>query len=75
VLGFLAFGKDWWGSLLVIVSFVLLTLLLAPEAYTAFGLAFFLLLLAVLVAMLVDRFNPRDKTAYRRTVLTHHPVD
>jgi len=75
VLGFLAFGKDWWGSLLVIVSFVLLTLLLAPEAYTAFGLVFFLLLLAVLVAMLVDRFNPRDNPAYRRTVLSHHPVD
>ena len=44
--GFLAFGRAWWGTLLVIGSIVLLTLLLAPDAYVAIGLAFALLLLA-----------------------------
>lgn len=75
VLGSLVFGKDWWGSLLVIASLVLLTLLLAPEAYTAFGLAYFLLLLAVLVAAFVDRSSVRDKTTHRKSMLSHHPVD
>jgi hypothetical protein len=46
VLGFMLFGRSWWGSYLVIGSVVLLTLLLAPEAYTAIGLAFALLILA-----------------------------
>ena len=55
VLGFLIFGKSWWGPLLVIASVVLLTLLLAPEAYVAIGLAFVLLLLAILVAMVAAR--------------------
>lgn len=48
VLGFLVFGRSWWGSYLIIGSVVLLTLLLAPEAYVAIGLAFGLLLLAAL---------------------------
>ena len=52
VLGFLNFGRGWWGSLLIIASIVLLTLLLAPEAYTVMGLAFILLLLAGLVGMI-----------------------
>jgi len=55
VLGFLAFGRDWWGSLLVIGSLVLLALLLAPEAYTAIGLAFTLLLLVTLGAIVAMR--------------------
>ena len=45
-LGFLAFGRSWWGFSLVIGAVVLLTLLLAPDAYIALGLAFALLLLA-----------------------------
>jgi hypothetical protein len=57
VLGLLIFGKNWWGSLLIILSIVLLNLLLAPEAYTAIGLGFFLLLLAGLVAMVATRSN------------------
>ena len=48
LLGFLIFGRNWWGSIFVIASVVLLTLLLAPEAYIAFGFAFLLVLLAVL---------------------------
>lgn len=49
VLGFQAFGRSWWGSYLIIGPVVLLTLLLAPQAYVAIGLAFALLLLAALV--------------------------
>lgn len=48
VLGFLVFGRSWWGSYLIIGSVVLLTLLLAPEAHVAIGLVFALLLLAAL---------------------------
>jgi len=57
VLGFLVFGRNWWGSLLIIGSLVLLILLLTPEAYTAIGLAFTLLLLVALSAMVATRSN------------------
>ena len=57
VLGFLVFGRSWWGPLLVIGSIVMLTLLLAPEAYVAIGLAFALLLLAALAGTIVAHFN------------------
>lgn len=55
VLGFLIFGRDWWGTLLVIGSIVLLTLLLAPDAYIAIGLAFTLLLMAAVGTMIAAR--------------------
>jgi hypothetical protein len=55
VLGFLIFGRSWWGSFLAIGSVVMLTLLLAPEAYTAIGLAFALLLLVILYATVAGR--------------------
>ncbi len=55
VLGFLIFGRSWWGSFLIIGSVVLLTLLLAPNAYIAIGVAFSLLLLAALGAMVAAR--------------------
>jgi len=65
VLGFLAFGRNWWGSLLIIVSIVLLTLLLATEAYTAIGLTFALLLLAALGAMVAVHSNFPGSTKRR----------
>jgi len=65
LLGFLIFGRSWWGSFIVIGSIVLLTLLLAPEAYTAIGLAFALLLLATLVATVADRSRTVDGAARR----------
>jgi len=40
ILGFLVFCRNWWGSFLIIGSIVMLTLLLAPEAYTATGLIY-----------------------------------
>jgi len=63
VLGFLSFGRSWWGPLLVLGSLVMLTLLLAPEAYTAFGLAFAILLLATLVVAVADRSRAEDGAA------------
>ena len=57
VLGFLIFGKSWWGSFLILGSVVLLTLLLAPEAYIAIGLAFALLLLATLGAAIAGHLS------------------
>lgn len=60
VVGFLIFGRDWWGSLLVIGSIVLLTLLLAPEVYVAIGLAFVLILVAALGTMVTARSRTVD---------------
>jgi hypothetical protein len=63
LLGFLAFGRKWFNSLLLIGPVVLLTLLLAPEAYTAIGLAFALLLLAALGVLLFNRSRVVASTA------------
>jgi hypothetical protein len=49
LLGFLFFGRSWWGAFLVIGSVVLLALLLAPDASIAIGFAFALLLVALAV--------------------------
>jgi hypothetical protein len=65
VLGFLIFGRSWWGSFLVIGSVVMLTLLLAPDAYIAIGLAFALLLLAALGAMIAARSRTLGGSAQR----------
>jgi hypothetical protein len=40
VLGGLAFGRRWWPSFLLLAATVLLVLLLAPDAHSAFGLLF-----------------------------------
>jgi hypothetical protein len=55
VLGFLIFGRSWWGPFLIIGSVVMLTLLLAPEAYTALGLTFAVIILAVIGAAIANR--------------------
>jgi hypothetical protein len=39
IAGALAFGRSWWPPYLLLASAVALTLLLAPDAYVAFGLA------------------------------------
>jgi len=64
-LGFLIFGRSWWGSLLVIGSAVMLALLLAPDAYIAIGPTFALLLLAALSAMIAARFSTLGGAAQR----------
>ena len=43
VAGALAFGRRWWPPYLLLASGVALVLLLAPDAYAAFGLLFLLL--------------------------------
>ncbi len=63
LLGFLTFGRRWWGLFLVIASVVLLTLLLAPDAFLAIGLMFDLLLLASAGAMIAMRPNTLSGTA------------
>ena len=55
VLGFLIYGRHWWGPLLVIGSVVMLTLLLAPDAYIVIGLAFTVILLAALGLIISSR--------------------
>jgi hypothetical protein len=65
LLGFLIFGRSWWGSFLVIGSVVMLTLLIAPDAYIAIGFAFALLLLAVLGASVAARSSSLGGTAGR----------
>jgi hypothetical protein len=60
ILGFLILGRGWWGSFLIIASVVMLTLLLAPDAYVAIGFAFSLLLLAALGAMIAARSSTRS---------------
>jgi hypothetical protein len=40
VSGALVFGRRWWPAYLLIASAVLLGLILAPDAWTAFGLLF-----------------------------------
>jgi hypothetical protein len=65
VLGFLSFGRRWWGLYLVIASVVLLTLLLAPDAYVAFGLAFVLILAAALAATVAAHLSTTSSTELR----------
>jgi hypothetical protein len=44
VTGALAYGRRWWPAYTLLAAVVLLTLLLAPDAYAAFGLIFALLI-------------------------------
>jgi hypothetical protein len=67
--GFLAFGRRWWPAYLLIASLVLLVLLLAPDAYTAFGLGFEVLAIggACAVALRIGRRpSSRSTTRYER---------
>jgi hypothetical protein len=68
ILGFLVFGRNWWGSFLIIGSIVMLILLLAPEAYTAIGLTFAVLLFAALSAMVSGRSRTVDGVEGRLAV-------
>jgi hypothetical protein len=70
VLGFLIYGRSWWVPLLVVGSLVMLTLLLAPEAYIALGLEFAVLLLAALGAAVAMRSTAANDAARRLTTPT-----
>lgn len=62
LLGFLHFGRHWAGAQLMIAAAVLLTLLLAPDAYIAFGLGFVMLLLATVATVVPLRSGPIQGT-------------
>jgi hypothetical protein len=57
--GALAFGRRWWPAFVLLAAAVLLVLLLAPDAYAAFGLVFALVLALALVDA-VRRWGVRD---------------
>jgi hypothetical protein len=51
LIGFLAFGRRWWPTFLLIAAGVLLVLLLSPDAFAAFGLLFAAALTLLFVAL------------------------
>lgn len=57
ILGFLFFGKRWCGPFSLLGAAVMLTLLLAPDAYVAFGWAFALIILAAGARALTTRYQ------------------
>jgi len=59
VLGALAFGRRWWPPYLLLAAAVALILLLAPDAYTAFGITFDVVCIALLAGYL-SRVATRD---------------
>ncbi|CAG1013836.1 hypothetical protein ANAEL_04817 [Anaerolineales bacterium] len=67
ILGFLFFGRSWWGCILVIGSIVMLTLLLAPEAFTAIGFVFTLLLLVTVSMLVTVRIKAHGVVLHRLT--------
>jgi hypothetical protein len=58
--GFVTYGWRWWPSFSLVAAFVLLALLLAEDAYTAFGLSF---LAAGLLVAAAGRWQPRLRLA------------
>ena len=50
VVGVLMFGRRWWAPFTNLAAAVMLTLLLAPDAYVAFGWAFALIIPGIAVA-------------------------
>jgi hypothetical protein len=55
VAGALVFGRRWWPAYALIAAGVALVLLLAPDAYVAFGLLFDLILAVAVVAIIRRR--------------------
>jgi hypothetical protein len=64
--GALAFGRRWWGPYTLLAAAVLLMLLLAPDAYVAFGLTFDLVVLAGLAGGVLGRRLRRETAAATR---------
>lgn len=58
VIGALAFGRPWWAAYTLLAAGVLLALLLAPDAYVAFGGAFDGVVLVALGAALLGHGRP-----------------
>lgn len=47
--GFLAFGRNWWKGLVLVIGLVVLTLVIAPQPRQAFGIIFLIAALAILM--------------------------
>jgi hypothetical protein len=63
VLGFLVFGRRWWGSFLLVAAGTLLTLLLAGNAYLVLGIVFTLLIVTALAVILLEHAATRRRAA------------
>jgi hypothetical protein len=59
ILGALTLGRRWWAPYVLICAVVLLTLLLTPDAYLAFGLLFLAIIAVALVARLQSPISQR----------------
>lgn len=68
--GALAFGRRWWAPFANLAAVVMLTLLLAPDAYVAFGLTFAIVVLAALVGTLATRHRAAPVPTGARQVVT-----
>jgi hypothetical protein len=60
IAGALVFGRRWWPLFAIAAAGVLLILLLAPDAHTAFGLVFAVTGLLVVAGILHNRPRPGD---------------
>jgi hypothetical protein len=67
ILGALILGRRWWAPFTLVAAFVLLVLLLAPDAYVAFGLAFDPVIGVALVAWLRSGQRPALAAAWARS--------
>jgi hypothetical protein len=50
--GFVSYGRRWWPSFSLIAAYVLLVLLLAEDAFVAFGLSLLVIVLLLILAAL-----------------------
>jgi thiol:disulfide interchange protein len=66
LIGGLAFGRRWWPLYTLLAASVLLVLLLAPDAYVAFGLAFDLVVVAALARALLRQRRHKEQVAASR---------
>lgn len=71
ILGFLHFGRRFWGAYLLSAALVLLGLLLAAEAYSALGLVFTLSSLVILTDLLGNRTRQSQSDPRRAATPAH----
>ena len=70
IAGALQFGRRWWPAYVLIAAAVLLVLLLAPDAYAAFGLIFLLGAIVVAIAVAPHMLAaPRGRLRERATAV------
>ena len=60
VFGALAFGRQWWLPYMLVATAVALMLLLAPDAYTAFGITLGIICVAALAVLIFQAIRAGD---------------